>query len=207
LRSYSCISRERGNLKDLRTYTIQQWLNELGQQQLSRNSLNRIKSVQSGIFKHAKRFGFYDGVNPVMDTEVNPHATRPASTYAYSLEEIQTVLARLPEPAATVFAVASFAGLRGGEIEGLEWPDYRDRELHVSRSIWNGNVTGPKTGMSCAPVPIIRLLAERLEIHRLLRGNPKSGPMFPNVDGGYANMNNLFNRTILPVLNVWFVVG
>jgi integrase len=196
------VSRECGNLKDVRTYTIQQWLNAIGQKELSRNSLKRIKSVLSGIFKQAKRLGFYDGVNPVMDTEVNPHAAPPANTYAYSLEQIQIILARLPEPAATVFAVASFAGLRRGEIEGLEWQDYRNGELHVTRSIWNGKVTGPKTAMSCAPVPVIRPLAERLEMHRLLRGNPKSGPMFPNIDGRYANTNNLLNRAILPALNI-----
>jgi hypothetical protein len=66
--------------KDLRTFTVQQWLNQIGQEDLSRNSLKRIQSVLSGIFKQAKRLGFYDGVNPVQDTAVNPHAAEPAET-------------------------------------------------------------------------------------------------------------------------------
>jgi integrase len=78
----------------------------------------------------------------------------------------------------------------------------RDGELHVTRSVWNGKVTAPKTAMSCAPVPVIKPLAERLEMHRLRCGNPDRGPMFPNLDGGYGNMNNLLNREILPALNV-----
>jgi hypothetical protein len=77
-------------LKD--TFTVQRWLNQIGQENLSRNSLKRIQSVLSGIFKQAKRLGYYDGVNPVQDTAVNPHAARPAETYAYSLEEIQSIL-------------------------------------------------------------------------------------------------------------------
>lgn len=61
-------SLERIRLKDMRTFTVQQWLNRIGQKELSRNSLKRIQSMLSGIFKQAKRLGFYDGVNPVQDT-------------------------------------------------------------------------------------------------------------------------------------------
>ena len=38
--------------------------------------------------------------------------TRGGDTYAYSLEEIQAMLARTHEPARTVVAVAAFSGLR-----------------------------------------------------------------------------------------------
>jgi integrase len=194
-------SRERASLKGLRTFTVQRWLNQIGQEDLSRNSLKRIQSVLSGIFKQAKRLGFYDGVNPVQDTAVNPHAAGPAETYAYSLEEINAILAVLPEPAATCFAVASFAGLREGEIEGLEWPDYRDGAFHVVRSVWQGQALKPKTKQSEAPVPVIRQLAARLEMHRLRCGNADSGPIFANSAGGRLNMNNVRHRAILPALS------
>jgi hypothetical protein len=51
----------------------------------------------------------------------------------------------LPEPAATAFAVAALMGLRHGEIQGLLWENYRDGELYVSGSIWNGRISDPKT--------------------------------------------------------------
>jgi integrase len=195
-------SRERASLKDIRTFTVQRWLNQIGQENLSRNSLKRIQSVLSGIFKQAKRLGYYDGVNPVQDTAVNPHAARPAETYAYSLEEIQSILTVLPEPAATCFAIASFAGLREGELSGLEWPDYRDGALHVVRAVWNGQIVKPKTRQSEAPVPVIRQLAERLEMHRLRCGNLDAGPIFANSVGGHMSMDNVRTRAILPALNV-----
>lgn len=192
---------ERGNIKDVRTFTVQCWLNQIGQSALSRNSQKRIQSVLSGIFKQAKRLGYYDGINPVQDTAVSPHAAAPSETYAYSLEEIQSILAVLPEPAATCFAVASFAGLREGELAGLEWSDLHGGALHVARAIWNGQIVSPKTKQSGAAVPVIKPLADRLEMHRLKCGNPSSGPIFANSLGRHLSMDNVRMRSILPALN------
>jgi integrase len=199
-------------LKETRTYQVQGWLNAIGKNgsvcretskrvPLSRNSLKRIQSVLSGIFSLAKQLGYYEGVNPLQDTRVDPRAAEPAETYAYSLEEVQALLAVLPEPAATAFAVAAFMGLRIGEIEALQWEDYREGEMHISRSIWNGHVGEPKTRKSAAPVPVIRHLAERLELHRLHSQNRQSGPIFANTFGKPMSMNNLLGRVIRPVLN------
>lgn len=88
-----------------------------------------------------------------------------------------------------------------GEIQGLLWENYRDGEMHISRSIWNGHVTAPKTRKGRAPVPVVRQLAERLEMHRFRCGNPQSGPVFANSLGKPLNMNNLLGRMILPALN------
>jgi Phage integrase family len=106
-----------------------------------------------------------------------------------------------PEPAATAFAVAGYMGLRHGEIRGLLWENYHDGEMYVSRSIWNGHVTAPKTRKGRTPVPVIRQLAERLEMHRLRSGNPQTGPIFANSLGKPLSMNNLLKRAILPALD------
>ena len=132
---------------------------------------------------------------------MNPKAAEPQETYAYSLEKIQTIISLFPEPAATAFAVAAFMGLRQGEIEGLLWENYRVGEIYVSRSIWNGRVTEPKNRKGRVPVPVIRQLAERLEMHRLRCGNPQSGPIFANSAGRPLALGSLVNRVILPALN------
>jgi integrase len=156
--------------------------------------------VISAIFKLAKQQDYFEGENPAKDTATNPSAPEPEETYAYSLEEINSILLHIPEPAATAFAVAAFSGLRSGEIEGLRWEDYRDGEIQVSRSIWNGHATAPKTRKSLAPVPVIRHLADRLEMHRLRSKNAQTGPMFATGKGTPQNMNNLLGRLILPAL-------
>ena len=188
-------------IKNVRTFHVQGWLNTVGEKKLSRNSLKRIKSFLSAVFKLAKQQDFFNGGNPATDTAVNPAAAPPEETYAYSLEEINGILAHLPEPAATAFAIAAYTGLRVGEIEGLHWEDFRDGEIYVSRSIWNGQETEPKTRKSAAPVPVIPLLAERLEMHRLRTGNKKSGPIFATGKGTEHSMNNLLRRVMLPALN------
>ena len=188
-------------LKDTRTYHVQSWLNQIGAGKLSRNTLKHVKSVVSGIFTLAKQQDYFQGENPARDSAINPKSAEPQETYAYTLEEIKTILALLPEPAATAFAVAAFMGLRHGEIQGLLWENYRDGELYVSRSIWNGRVSDPKTRKGRAPVPVVRQLADRLEMHRLRSGNPAKGPIFANSLGNPLALGSVVNRVIFPALN------
>ena len=194
-------------LKDTRTYHVQGWLNQIGAGKLSRNTLKHVKSVISGIFTLAKQQDYFQGENPTRDAAVNPKAAEPQETYAYSLEEIQKILSLLPEPAATAFAVAAFMGLRHGEIQGLLWENYQAAELFVSRSIWNGRVSDPKTRKGRAPVPVIRRLADRLEMHRLRSANPRTGPIFTNAKGNPLALTSVVNRVILPALNRCEVCG
>jgi integrase len=189
-------------LKETRTYNVQAWLNQIGANNLGRNTLKHIKSTISGIFTLAKQQDYFQGENPARDTAINPTAKEPSETYAYSLEEIQSILSALPEPAATAFAVAAYAGLRHGEIQGLLWENYRNGELFVSRSIWNGRANDPKTRKSRAPVPVIPMLAQRLDMHRLRCGEPQEGPIFANLSNKPASLVDMVNRQILPALNV-----
>jgi integrase len=85
--------------------------------------------------------------------------------------------------------------------ELLLWENYRDGELYVSRSIWNGRVSDPKTRKGRAPVPVIRQLADRLEIRRLRSGNPLAGPIFANSLGRPLSLGSVVNRVIFPALN------
>ena len=170
-------------LKNTKTYHGQGWLNQIGKGKLSRNTLKHIKSIISGMFSLAKQQGYFDGANPAKDTRTNPAAAEPAETCAYSLDEIQIILAFLPEPAATAFAVAAFMGIRAGEIEGLLWENYRNAAIFVSRSEWRGRISDPKTRKGRASVPVIRPLSDRLEMHRLRSGAPTVGPIFVNLRG------------------------
>jgi integrase len=90
-------------------------------------------------------------------------------------------------------------GLRHGEIQGLLWENYRDGELYVSRSIWNGRISDPKTRKGRAPVPVIRQLADRLEIHRLRSGSPLVGPIFANALGKPLALSSVVNRSFSPI--------
>jgi integrase len=116
----------------------------------------------SGIFTHALRMGVITGSNPISPISI-PRGGQSRPTYAHSLEEIEQILRLLPEPAKTAFAVAAFAGLREGEIRGLNWVDYDGETLTVARSVWRKHVNLPKTPQSQAAVPVIKPLRELLD--------------------------------------------
>ena len=68
-------------------------------------------------------------------------------------------------------------------------------------------MSDPKTRKGRAPVPVIRQLAERLEMHRLRTGNPQKGPVFANGAGNPLALGSVVNRVILPALNRCEICG
>jgi len=166
---------------------------------LGRNSLKRIKSFLSGVFKQAKRLGILDNINPIQDVSI-PRAKEPQETHAYSLDEVKRMLAALDEPTRTVVLTAAFTGLRKGEIRGLCWEDFNGKELCVNRSVWNSIINAPKTRRSAAPVPVVKELADALEGHRERMGRLAVGPIFQAGNGKPLNLDNLARRVIIPAI-------
>jgi integrase len=167
---------------------------------LTKTTLQHIKSVLSGVFTHAKNEGAFDGVNPVQDARIPSNAREPGDTYAYTLREIRRILEFLPLLPKAVLATASFAGLREGELRGIEWPDYTGDALSVRRSIWKEVVNKPKTSASAKSVPVIRQLAEVLNTYRISMGNPTTGVIFHAGGGEHMDLDKLAQRVIRPVV-------
>jgi integrase len=169
---------------------------------LTRSSLHNLRSLLSGIFRHAIQQGYLEGANPIREASI-PRAPEGNETHVYSLPEVMQMLKLLPDPARTIVAVAAFLGLRRAEIRGLEWQDYSGDEIRVMRSVWESVTNEPKTRKSKAPVPVIGPMQGLLDQYRVSRGNPASGSMFATMKGTTPlNLNNVLNRQILPVLNV-----
>jgi integrase len=191
-------------LRDFNALSAQRVIDAVHRQNptMVRSSLSHLKNLLSLIFDEALRLGCADTArgNPARLIKI-PRAPDGEETQAYGLREVETMLAVLPEPAATVCAVAAFAGLRRSELRGVRWEDYDGEQIMVTRSCWEGFTNEPKTKRSKAPVPVIPRLRSILAAHKLACGNPASGPMFANGKKKPANLNNVLNREILPVLN------
>jgi integrase len=189
-------------MREIRTSHVQKVLHDLVRDgRLNINSMKHAKSFLSGVFKLAIQLDYCaSDHNPMQQTSI-PKARPAEETHAYSLEEIDSMLSVLPEPAATIVACAAYTGARRGELRGMCWENYNDGEMMIARSIWQGHITEPKSQKSRAPIPIIKLLGHRLELYRMRLGNPNSGPVFPNDTGKPADLHNLLSRVILPVLN------
>lgn len=167
---------------------------------LSKTTLQHIKSVLSAVFTHAKNEGAFDGANPVQDARIPRNAREPGDTFAYNLAQIRRILDILPLLPKAVIAAAAFAGLREGELRGLEWPDYKGDSLAVNRSIWKTVVNRPKTRASAQSVPVIRQLSEILNDYRISVGNPSIGVMFHNGGGERLDLDKLAQRVVRPVV-------
>jgi integrase len=188
-------------LREFRTVTGEHLLQEIARHNdLSKATLKQLKSLLSAIFKHAKRQGFIDGVNPMQDTSI-PKARKSEPTYAYSLDEINRMLAVLDERSATIVAVAAFSGLRRSEIQGLRWADYSGSSIQVQRSVWEGIADDTKTDASSGAVPVISALERRLERYHASVKPASDAPMFAASNGKPLRLNNILRAQILPALN------
>ena len=126
------------------------------------------------------------------------NAREPDETFAYNLAQICRILEFLPMLPKAIIATAAFAGLRRGELRGLEWTDYSGDALNVKRSVWKTVVNQPKTRASAKPVPVIRQLAEILDTYRSSIGNPQSGVMFHTGAGQHLDIDKLVLRFVRP---------
>lgn len=187
-------------LRDVRTFEVERILAEIAHEfDTAPTTIQHVKALLSGAFRYAKRQGVLNTENPVRDA-VLPKCKETEETYAYSLEEELTMIRILPEPASTVVALASFAGLREGELRGGLWENYTGDEIRVSKSVWRKHVKGPKSKASKAPVPVIAQLAAKLNEYREQCGSPKSGWMFPNSSANPRCLDDLARDVIRPVL-------
>jgi integrase len=110
------------------------------------------------------------------------------------------MLDTLPEPAATIVAVAGFTGVRKGELRGLLWENYDGEQVMISQSFWRGHTLEPKTRQSRATVPVVAQLARRLDSHRCLSGSPANGLIFPSLTGKPINLDALAADVIVPLV-------
>jgi integrase len=188
-------------LRDFRTADGERVLEAVAAaHELTRTTLAHIKAFLSGVFRYAKRQGVLNSENPMRDV-VLPQAKPAGDTYAYGLEEITQMLRVLPEPAATIVAAAAYTGARKGELRGFLWENYGGEEIRICQSYWRGHAQEPKTKNSRAPVPVIAQLADRLNLHRELVGNPAAGLMFSGPEGTPINLDALVWDVIRPALN------
>lgn len=189
-------------LRDFTTYTGQMLMKKISvRSNLSRQSLKHIRSFFTGAFTHALRMGAigHQG-NPMRYVEVPKGGHETEDTYAYSPEEIEAMLAVLPEPANTAVLLAASTGLRRSELRGLIWDDWQGDTLSVRRAVVFAKVKETKGKASKAPIPVTRELQARLSMLRPKDQAMWHTPILAGPSGKPLNLANLVRRVIEPVL-------
>lgn len=174
--AYFC-DRLRGiRLRDFRTCDGEKLMERIAAEEknrqgepLAKNTLKHAKSFLSGVFTHARRQGYLNGINPMM--EVSTPVAEEDETYAYSIEEeLQMLLVLPPGPGQLAVALASFSGLSKSEMRGLKWEDYDGEVIQVRRKLWRHSLGKTKTHARKAAVPVIAQLKRYLDKERKENG-------------------------------------
>jgi len=102
----------------------------------------------------------------------------------------------------TIILTAALSGLRKSELMGLRWQDFNGTQLNVRKTIWNGIPGEPKTKASKAPIPVVKWLADALEVHKLHAGvlAQPGLPIFQAGNGKPLNLDNLAHRVVTPAI-------
>jgi integrase len=186
------------NLSDYKTHMMSNFLTGLAKT-LRPRTLNSIKWLASAIFAHAVATGNCEN-NPIRDAKVLGRTLGHGDTKSYTLEEMENVITALVDNVAAqlVMALSFFAGMRKGEIWGLQWSDVNGQFIHVRRAFSRGVVGAPKSKKSVRSIPIIQPVRGLLMLWRAK--NPDGVWLFQNTEGGALNLDQFAREVIRPAL-------
>ncbi|KAB2314530.1 site-specific integrase [Betaproteobacteria bacterium SCN2] len=164
---------------------------------LSAARINYVMMVLRQILTEAAdRFNF---TNPYRN--IKPVKLRKTDIEPFSLQEVQTILARVRPDYRAYYTVRFFTGMRTGEVDGLKWKyvDFEHRLILVRETIVNGIEEYTKTDGSQRDIQMSQVVFNALkEQEKATR--EKSEYVFCNQQGKPLNHNNVTNRVWYPLL-------
>jgi integrase len=136
--------------------------------------------------------------NPVKKTRL-PRRPIQSERTAISLEQIQKVLSKLPQPSRSIGSLIVVSGLRIGEVLALRWKDidFDSRVLRVNQTVYEGHFDEPKTRRSRRTVPLSPATIQILQQH-LPSQVDADALLFGTRKGAALSRRNLLNRQLLP---------
>lgn len=147
-------------LKDIRPEHIQKIYNDLNKKGYSRNTIELVSVVLSGMYKQALK-------NKIVTENPVPLATLPRvkkhkEPRVMTVEEQRKFLEYAKESYLNnLFILALTTGMRSGELRGLRWQDidFKDKTLHINNTLVYVNkdylLDTPKTPTSIREIPLI----------------------------------------------------
>jgi integrase len=161
----------RKRIADVDIVDIRRLVDTLQAQKLAPSTVTSAISVTSRLFAFAIKQGYTDrNIVKDLDYDEKPGAKRLTEPRYLTEEEIRRLLDAAHPHYRPQFAVCAYAGLRSGEMRGLQWGDidFDAGRLRVNRQAGRGGEITPttKTPGSQASVPILPALRRELLAHR-----------------------------------------
>lgn len=141
---------------------VETWLRRL---LLANATKAKLRNVMHVLFAHACRNQWLTH-NPI--SLVRQSAKRTKSPDILDAEEIQNLIAVLPNPSRALVFLLAATGLRVSEALGLKWSDFdfRTGGINLARAVVHQHIGEMKTEVSQKPVPMGEALASAILVWR-----------------------------------------
>ncbi len=193
-------------MRDISAPNVRDWLTQLERRGGSPTVIRKAKAALSVMLASAVEDGDI-GVNPATGVRYVPseqaklrHPKRKRR--ALSTDDVQAILAAMPERWRAFFMLLVQTGLRASEALGLTWESVHLGEsphIMVADQIYRGKRKKLKTEASRACVPLSPTMAAWLAELRPLDATA-GVPVFASAVGTPLNYNNVYHRVLRPAL-------
>jgi integrase len=202
-------------LRDLTPITLQGYFSRMVSSPLAQESRDKIRDVLSSVLVSAKRYGLLV-VNPMESVQLPPERRGKRRHKPYLTPALfEVLLAKIPEPYASMVFVAIYTGLRISELAGLRWNDIHENGITIDERFCRGDWGAPKSDASNTTIAVNRCVIERIhrlklltvEVragravrrHRVVKSDSPEDLVFQSVrDGKPIRDNNILTRFIKP---------
>lgn len=203
------------SLRDLTPLLIQRYFSNMAASALAHESRDKIRDVLSSVLRSAVEYGLLVN-NPVENVRMPPERRGKNRSKPYlTPEQFDELVARIPEPYATMVFVAIYTGLRVSELVGLRWNDIHESSITIDERYCRGDWGAPKSDASNTTIGVNRCVIERIHRMKLLSVEVQAGYavrkyrvvkfdgpeelVFQSVKkGGPMRDNNILTRFIKP---------
>lgn len=148
-------------LADLNQAPVDAFVRAQLKAKVSTRTINRKLTALSCLIDHAVKLSAVTGLTkrPLLELFIKEHGE--TEHRAYTDVEVEALLKAADQRYRVAVLLGADAGLRIGEIRGLQWTDIKAGVLQLKRSINPSNVTGPLKSKRARAVPMSnRLRAE-----------------------------------------------
>jgi integrase len=202
-------------LREMTSLALQQYLSGLSSKNLSHECRDKIRDVLSAVLGFARQHGLLH-LNPAEGLRLPVARTGRRRSKPYlTPAQFEILVARIPEPYATMVYVAIYTGLRVSELAALRWNDLGENTITIDERYCRGDWGAPKSESSNATIAVNRAVIERIHRLKLLTIEVKAGRairkyrvvksdgpndlVFQSVrDGKPIRDNNILTRFIKP---------
>jgi integrase len=168
------------------------------------NLRNLLHAIMEWARHPERRYLAHDPLAGLPKIRVSRTKKRPHFEPA-QVAELLRVAAETP-PDDTIIRMALYSGLRRGELFILRWEDLDQGNgqdggrLHVRRSIYQGDITTPKTADSERVVDVPQRLLDDLAVYRVMYPPIGEGLIFRTDTGRPMDPDNWHKDRLVPIL-------